>query len=193
MFFLITSLSVLVLFPDILSALEISIPKTLVGSVLAGASLLNTSNGRRYSLMGIFLSDFLFLSFCKFSANAEVLDLQRPGQPATFLHKGFTPFSPSPLGSPALRDFLTTESTAFMVSLGDPSDYNLTWCVDCGANRHISTALPAFTSNYSTVIMNITAAKQNITMQAIGVGDCEVHVVHTMGRPYKLERCAVCT
>jgi hypothetical protein len=55
--FLITSLSVLVLFPDVLSALELSVPKALVGSVLAGASLLNTSNGRRYSLMGI-------LAFC---------------------------------------------------------------------------------------------------------------------------------
>ena len=136
--FLITSLSVLVLFPDVLSALEISIPKTLVGSVLAGASLLNTSNGRRYSLMGILLSAFLFLSFCNFSANAEVLDMLRPGQPATFLHKGFTPYSPSSFGSPALSDFLTTESTAFMVSQGDPSDFNLTWCVDCGANRHES-------------------------------------------------------
>ena len=45
MVFFIISLSVLVLFPDVLSALEISVPgpKALVGSVLAGASLLNTS------------------------------------------------------------------------------------------------------------------------------------------------------
>ena len=50
--FLITLISILVMFPDVLSALDISIPKTVVGSVLAGASLLNTTNDPRYSLMG---------------------------------------------------------------------------------------------------------------------------------------------
>ena len=43
-----------------------------------------------------------------------------------------------------------------------------------------------FTSNYRTANINITVAKQNITMQAVGIGDCEVYVVDNMGRPYKL-------
>ncbi len=73
-----------------------------------------------------------------------------------------------------------------MVSQGNTSDYNLSWCVDCGANRHVNSGLKAFTANYRTANINITVAKQNITMQAIGVGDCEVHVVDNMGRPYKL-------
>ena len=133
--FLVTHLSILLLFPEVLSALEISVPKAILGSVLAGASLINSSNGRRYSLMGILLSAFIFLSFCNFSANAADLDIQLPGRPVTALYKGFAPFSPSFLGSPHLGDFLTNESTAFMVSQGDPSDYNLKWCIDCGANR----------------------------------------------------------
>ena len=165
--FLVTLISILVMFPDVLAALDISIPKTVVGSVLAGASLLNTTNGRRYSLMGFCLSAFVFLSFCNFSADAATLDLQLPGSPTPALHKGFTPFSPSSFGSPTLSDYIANESTAFMVSQGDPSNFNLKWCMDCGANRHISNALLDFTSNYRTASINITVAKQNITMQAV--------------------------
>ncbi len=43
----------------VLSALEITIPKS-VSSVLAGACLLNTTNGRRYSLMGPLLFSYFF-------------------------------------------------------------------------------------------------------------------------------------
>ena len=72
-----------------------------------------------------------------------------------------------------------------MVSHGDPSDFNLTYCVDCRANRHVSTALKAFIANYRAANTNITVAKQN-RMQAVGVGDCEAHVVDNMGCPFKL-------
>ncbi len=126
--------------------------------------------------MGVWLSTFGFLSFCNFSANAKVLDIQLPGQPATSLNKSCTVFSPSPLSS-ALCNFLQSESTVFMVSQGNPSDYNISWCVDCGANRHVNSGLKAFTANYCTASINITLAKQKITMQAISVGDCEIHVV----------------
>jgi hypothetical protein len=128
---------------------------------------------------------FLFLSCCIFSANAEVLDIQLPGQPATSLNKGFTLFLLSPLSSPALGDFLTSESTVFLALQGNLSDYYLSWTVDGGANRHIHSGLRAFSANYRTVNINITVAKQNITMQAIGVGDCEVHVMDNMGSLYK--------
>jgi hypothetical protein len=37
------------------------------------------------------------------------------------------------------------------------------------------------------VNINLTVAKQNISMQAVGIGDCLVHCVDTMGRPCKLE------
>ncbi len=44
--FLVTLISITVMFRDVLSDLDISVPKTVVGSVFAGACLLNTTNGR---------------------------------------------------------------------------------------------------------------------------------------------------
>jgi hypothetical protein len=58
--------------------------------------------------------------------------------------------------------------------------------MDCGANSHISKGLKDFTAKYSTASINITVAKQNITMQAIGIGDCTVSSLDNMGNPCKL-------
>jgi len=92
-----------------------------------------------------------------------------------------------------MHDFLLQESSAFMVSqghlaaAGDPSKYSCKWCNDSGANRHIASDITEFTSNYRAVNINLTVAKQNISMQAVGIGDCLVHCVDNMGRPCKLE------
>ncbi len=48
------------------------------------------------------------------------------------------------------------------------------------------------TSNYSTASINIIVAKQNITMQAVGIGDCDVSSVDNMGNPCKLVLLRIC-
>jgi hypothetical protein len=106
---------------------------------------------------------------------------------------GFDSFRPSPFVSADMPEFLLHESSAFMVSqghlaaAGDPSKFSCKWCNDSGANRHIAADITEFTSNYRAVNINLTVAKQNISMQAVGVGDCLVHCVDNMGRPCKLE------
>jgi hypothetical protein len=105
----------------------------------------------------------------------------------------FNSFRPSPLVSPAMHDFLLLVSTAFMVSQGnlaaanDPSKFTCKWCMDSGANRSIAADISDFTSNYRAVNINLAVAKQHISMQAVGIGDCLVHSVDNMGRPCKLE------
>ena len=122
----------------------------------------------------------------------QTLELQAPNGPPLALTHGFAPFHPSPLVSPVVHDLLCTESSAFMIShghmaaAGDPSKFSTKWCNDGGANRSISNDITDFTSNYRAVSINITVAKQNISMQAVGIGDCLVHCVDNLGRPCKL-------
>jgi hypothetical protein len=132
----------------------------------------------------------LLVGYCR--AEVPTLDLQVPGGPPVSL-LGFDSFRPSPLVSPGMHDFLHHESTAFMVSqghfatAGDPSKFSCKWCNDSGANRSLTSDITAFTSNYRAVNINLTVAKQNISMQAVGIGDCLVHCLDNMGRPCKLE------
>ena len=77
-------------------------------------------------------------------------------------------------------------SDLLRASTGDPSKFSCKWCNDGGANRSISKNITDFTSNYRSVNITIPIAKQNITMQAVGVGDCLVHCLDNMGRPGKL-------
>ena len=132
------------------------------------------------------------------------IELQVPGGPVLSpLSTGFAPYRASSMASPDIDDFLVHESTAFLVShgrltpgnvvprgllasTGDPSKFSCKWCNDGGANRSISNDITDFTSNYRSVNITITVAKQNITMQAVGVGDCLVHCLDNMGRPCKL-------
>ena len=94
--------------------------------------------------------------------------------------------------SPVVHDLLHTESTVFMLShghlaaAGDPSKFSTKWCNDRGANRSISNDTTDLTLNYQAVSINITVAKQNISMQAVGFGDCLVHCEDNMGRPCKI-------
>ena len=62
-----------------------------------------------------------------------------------------------------------------MAAAGDPSKFSTNWCNDGGANRSISNDITDFASNYRTVSINITVAKQNVSMQDIGIGDCLLH------------------
>ena len=78
-------------------------------------------------------------------------------------------------------------SQGHLAAAGDLSKFLCKWCNDSGGNRHIAADIIEFTSNYRAVSVNLTVAKQNISMQAIGIGDCLVHCVDNMGRPCKLE------
>jgi hypothetical protein len=133
-----------------------------------------------------------FVGFCRADHDVAIIDLQVPGGPPISM-TGFDSFRPSPLVSPGMHEFLLQESSAFMASqghlaaAGDPSKFWCKWCNDSGANSHIAADISEFTSNYRAVNINLTVAKQNISMQAVGIGDCLVHCVDNMGRPCKLE------
>jgi hypothetical protein len=68
---------------------------------------------------------------------------------------------------------------------GNPPNFTCKW-LNGGAYCSISLDIADFTSNYSTILLNITVAKQNVCMMAIGIGNCELHYLHDMGRPYKM-------
>ena len=115
-------------------------------------------------------------------------DSLAPGQPATVLKQGFDTYrNRHTFSSSGMFTFLETESSAFMISQGDPSDFALKWCLDSGANHSISNCLVDFTSDYREVNIHITVFQQNITTQAIGIGDCVIHTVYNMVQPYKIE------
>ena len=162
-------------------------------SQLVGVGTVYCFSRRFWNISPIYLGlavAVVFMGFC--NANAAVIDIQVPdGPPISFT--SFDSFRPSPLVSPSMHDFLVQESSAFMVSqnhwaaAGDPSKFSCKWCTDCGANRNISNDITDFTSNYRAVNINLTVAKQNISMQAVGIGDCLVHCTDNMGRPCKLE------
>ena len=136
----------------------------------AGSGILyKTPAGSRCSFIG---GGFLLLVFLSpvCLGNGASIELQTPGQPATVLKQGFDRYrNRHAFSSPGMSTFLETESSAFMISQGDPSDFAPKWCVDSGANGSISNCIADFTSNYREVNINITVAKQNITMQAIGI------------------------
>ena len=130
------------------------------------------------------------------------LSFQVPGSPVRSLLS-------TSMASPDIDDFLVHESTVFLVlhgrlspgnvvprgllaSTGDPSKFSCKWCNDGGANRSIPTDITDFTSNYRSVNINITVAKQNIFMQAVGGGDCRVHCLDNMGRPASLSSPTSC-
>ena len=49
-----------------------------------------------------------------------------------------------------------------MISHGDPSNFLCKWLSDGGANRSISPDLADFTSNYKSISLDLTVAKQNV-------------------------------
>ncbi len=55
-----------------------------------------------------------------------------------------------------------------------------------GANCIVTSHLTNFTSEYKSVNITLTVAKQNITMQAIGVGTCILHCADHLDRPCKI-------
>ena len=162
-------------------------------SQLAGVGSLYYVSRRIWNISPIYLAlgvTAVFIGFC--NAEVAVIDIQVPNGPPISL-TSFDSFRPSSLVIPSMHDFLMQESSAFMVSqnhwaaAGDPSKFSCKWCADCGANRNISNDITDFTSNYRAVSINLTVAKQNISMQAVGIGDCLVHCSDNMGRPCKLE------
>ena len=73
------------------------------------------------------------------------------------------------------------------VNLSAAADqYTPMWCVDCGANRNITPNVMNF-STYRTINLSLSVAKQNTTMQAIGIGTCIIHCVDNSNLPCKLE------
>jgi hypothetical protein len=166
-------------------------------TILGGGALLACSNfsRRRFALENfspwIVVLGLVLVLFGVCQGQPQTLELQAPNGPPLALTNGFAPFHPSPLVSPVVHDLLCTESSAFMLShghmaaAGDPSKFSTKWCNDGGANRSISNDITDFTSNYRAVSINITVAKQNISMQAVGIGDCLVHCADNLGRPCK--------
>ncbi len=73
------------------------------------------------------------------------------------------------------------------VNLSAVSDkFTPIWCVDCGANRTVTPHITNFTSDYTSANITLTVAKQNIAMQAIGMGTCTLHCVDNVDRPCKI-------
>jgi len=63
----------------------------------------------------------------------------------------------------------------------------LWWCLDGGANKSITPFITNFTSNYRSIDMVIRVAKHNVTMKAVGIGDCVLDCVDNLGHPRKLK------
>ena len=139
----------------------------------AGISVCVESSSSLSSLYVVIAISILLVGFCR--ADVPTIDLQSQGGPPVIL-TSFDTFRPSPLVSPTMHDSLIHESSVFMVSqghlatAGDPSKFSCKWCNDSGANRHITHDITDFTSNYRVVSINLTIAKQSISMPAVGIG-----------------------
>ena len=69
---------------------------------------------------------------------------------------------------------------------GYPSKLSCKWCNYGGANHSIYNGITDFTSHSLEVTINLTVAKHNFSMQAVGNGDCLVHCNDNFGRPCKI-------
>ena len=107
-------------------------------------------------------------------------------EPVSTAARGFKIFWRWPRESTAFMVLQSPELQMLMISHCDPSNFICKWLNDGGANRGVSPDLADFTANYREISLNITVAKQNVCMEAIRIGDCEIHTLDNMGRPFKM-------
>jgi hypothetical protein len=77
----------------------------------------------------------LFIVVC-FPHGANGIDIQIPGQPCSLLFA--PPQQRYDFASPSATEFLDQQKAVlFMVTQGDPSEFETKWCSDGGANQHV--------------------------------------------------------
>ena len=173
------SLVLLALVP-LLFALAFAFDIPLFQSMLAVGSVGSIAIGkdRHWHTGGVCLGGIvLLLASCWLPIRgANALEIQLSNASDTLLTANFV-FSP--FTSSTCADIISAANStagALFVSHGETLTSECTWCVDSGANRHICHDRAYFT-NYRQANITVTVARKNITMQAVGVGDCKLKVM----------------
>ncbi len=113
-----------------------------------------------------------------FPSSAYSVDIQLPGGPTSLLYTSEYMYA-----SPSACDFLDQRAAGLnMVTQDDTSVFDTRWCVDGGANRHVHD-IPSHFKNFKSIAILVHVAKKGAAMQAIGVGDVDLHCVDNMGNP----------
>jgi hypothetical protein len=124
---------------------------------------------------GVLVTVILLLTF---PSSAHSVDIQVPGGPTSLLYTSEYMYA-----SPLACDFLDQRAAVLnMVTQGDTSVFDTRWCVDGGANRHVHD-IPSHFKNFKSIAISVHVAKKGAVMQAIGVGDVDLHCVDNMGNP----------
>ena len=132
-------------------------------------------------LKAVILLAILILCFYPTGSHGAV-DIQLTGGPPTLLRPSVQPRDYM-FASPLTQEFLDQRAAVVnLVTHNDTSVFDTKWCVDGGANRHVHSTPTEF-KNFRSVNIPVNIAKKGAVMQAIGVGDCDLHCVDNMGNP----------
>jgi hypothetical protein len=132
-------------------------------------------------LKAVILLAVLILCFYPTGSHGAV-EIQLPGGTPTLLRPPVIPQA-YVFASPSTQEFLDQRAAVVnLVTHNDTSVFDTKWCVDGGANWHVHSN-PSEFKNFRSVNIPVNIAKKGAVMQAIGVGDCDLHCVDNMGNP----------